>query len=279
MMTPPATVSDASASAQATLSDALVQTTVSDTSAQATESEASAQPTIKHWRTFGAAEWGHVREGLLGLVLGSMLPVALFYVALRTWGFSEAVVIVLTWSAVVFAWHYRLTHGADVFSATTFGFACVKASAGLVSQNQTLYLGWASVENIIYGIAFLGSALLSRPLLALYAQRLYPIPPNVRASGVFRRAFVVTSAVWLCGHALRATLRLWLLLVVQLPLEVYLVVDTMAGWPINISLFAFTAWYPLRELRRAGFMSVAARAISAMDAVELAVEESVPTTV
>ena len=148
-----------------------------------------------------------------------------------------------------------------------------------MSQNQTLYLGWASVENLIYGVAFFGSALLGRPLLALYAQRLYPIPPSVRASGAFRRAFVITSAAWLCGHSLRALLRLWLLLSLQLPLEVYLVVDTVVGWPINISLFAFTAWYPLRELRRAGFMSIVPRPISAIDAVELGLEESAPTTV
>jgi intracellular septation protein A len=238
-----------------------------------------AQPTLKHWRSFGAEEWGHVREGLLGLVLGSLLPVGLFYVGLRSWGFSVAVIVVLTWSAAVFAWHYRRTRGADVFSATTFGFACIKALAGLLSQNQLLYLGWASVENVVYGVAFFGSALLGRPLLALYAQRLYPIPASVRGSAEFRRAFVITSAVWLCGHGLRATLRLWLLLYVQLPLEVYLVVDTIAGWPINISLFGFTAWYPLRALRRAGFMSVSPRPISAIDAVELAVEESAPTTV
>ena len=249
------------------------------TTPPASASEVSTSPTIKHWRTFGAAEWGHVREGMLGLLLGSLLPVALFYVGLRAGGFSVAVIIVLTWSAAVFAWHYRRTRGADVFSATTFGFACIKALAGLVSQDQTLYLGWASLENMVYGVAFFGSALLGRPLLALYAQRLYPIPPSVRASRTFRRAFVITSAVWLCGHSVRAILRLWLLLIVQLDLPVYLVVDTVAGWPINISLFAFTAWYPLRELRRAGFMSVAPRAISALDAVELAVEESAPTTV
>ena len=74
-------------------------------------------------------------------------------------------------------------------------------------------------------------------------------------------------------------LRLWLLLSCSCRWRLYLVVDTVAGWPINISLLAFTAWYPLRQLRRAGFMSVAPRPISAIDAVELAVEESAPTTV
>src|SRR5205807_1873452 len=178
-------------------------------------------------------------------------------VSITTWGFSTAVVVVLTWSAAIFAWHFRRTHGADVFSATTFGFACVKATAGLVSQNQWLYLAWPSLENVIYGTAFLGSALLGRPLLALYAQRLYPIPPPVRATSAFRRAFLIASAAWLCGHGVRAVVRIWLLN--NLPLELYLIADTVAAWPINVSLAAFTAWFPLREMRRAGFMSVTPR--------------------
>ena len=76
--------------------------------------------------------------------------------------------------------------------------------------------------------------------------------------------------------------RLWLLSKTQdgtLPLSVYLVADTVAGWPINVTLIAFTTWFPLRALRRAGFMTLAPREISPIDAAELAVEESAPTTV
>jgi intracellular septation protein A len=239
--------------------------------------EARPTTSIKHWRAFGAEEWGHVKAGALGLVLGSLLPVLLFYGTITTLGFSTAVLVVLGWSAAVFAWHYGRTRGADVFSATTFGFACVKATAGLWSQNQWLYLAWPSLENLVYGAAFFGSAVLGRPLLALYAQRLYPIPPSVRASSTFRRAFLIASAAWLCGHGLRAVVRLWLL--ANLPLGLYLIADTVAGWPINMSLVAFTTWYPLRELRRAGFMSVTPVPLSAADAVELAVEEASPGTV
>jgi hypothetical protein len=237
----------------------------------------SPQVTLKHWRTFGAAEWSHVKNGAIGLVLGSLVPVAVFYVGIQTWGFSVAVVLVLSWSALVFGSHFKRTGGADVFSATTFGFACVKAVAGLGSQNTLLYLAWPSLENLVYGTAFFGSALLGKPLLALYAERLYPIPPHVRGSAAFRRAFVIVSAVWLCGHTVRAVLRLWLL--ATLPLGVYLIADTLAGWPINSALVAITAWFPLRELRRAGFMSVAPVPISAADEVDLAMEEIAPTTV
>src|SRR4051794_27064629 len=166
---------------------------------------------LKHWRSFGAAEWTHVKDGVTGLVLGSLLPVVLFYIAYQTLGFSAAVIIVLTWSALVFAWHYRRTGRADVFSATTFGFACIKAVAGLASQNTWLYLVWPSFENVVYGVAFFGSALLGKPLLALYAQRLYPIPEAVRTTPTYRHAFLVASAAWLCGHCLRALVRVWLL--------------------------------------------------------------------
>ena len=232
---------------------------------------------IKHWRSFNTEEWSHVKDGLLGLLLGSILPVGLFYVSFRSWGFTAAVFTVLGWSTLVFAWHYRRTRGADVFSATTFALACIKATAGLVSQNTWLYLAWPSLENVVYGTSFFGSALLGRPLLALYAERIYPIPSAVRASAEFRRAFLIVSAVWLIGHGIRAVLRLWLL--ANLPLEVYLVADTVAGWPVNISLFAFTTWFPLRELRRAGFLSLAPRPLATIDTVELAVEETAPTTV
>ena len=111
----------------------------------------------------------------------------------------------------------------------------------------------------------------------MIAQRLYPIPASVRSSSTFRNAFVVASGAWLGGHTLRAILRLWLL--ATLPLELYLVADTVAGWPINLTLVAFTTWYPLRQLQRAGFMQVAPVPITAMDTVELIVEESAPTTV
>ena len=235
------------------------------------------QLSLKHWTSFGADEWSHVKDGLLGLLLGSILPVVWFYVSFRAWGFNAAVLTVLGWSMLVFGWHYRHTRGADVFSATTFGLACVKASAGLVSQNTWLYLAWPSLENLIYGTTFFGSAVLGKPLLALYAERVYPIPANVRTSREFRRAFLIVSAAWLVGHGCRAVLRLWLL--ANLPLEVYLVADTVAGWPINVGLFAFTMWYPLRELRRAGFMSVVPRPLATIDTVELALEETAPTTV
>ena len=223
---------------------------------------------MKDWRSFGADEWRHVKDGARGLLLGSVLPVGIFYTLYRLYSFPAAVVAVLAWASLVFAWHRRQTGRADVFSAGSFGFACLQATVGLLTQSPTTYLAVPSLENLVLGSAFLGSALLGRPLLAAYAQRLYPIPPAVRASRPFRRAFLVVSAIWFVVLCVRALLRLWMLSV--LPIEIYLVANTVAGWPFNVGLVGLTIWYPLRQLKRAGLMADAS-----VDGVEEAVEEAV----
>jgi hypothetical protein len=223
---------------------------------------------MKDWRAFGAEEWGHVKEGARGLALGSLLPVGIFYAGFRLWSFPAAVVAVLVWASLVFGWHRRRTGRADVFSASAFGFACLQATVGLITQSPSAYLAVPSLENLVLGSVFLGSAVAGRPLLAAYAQRLYPIPDDVRASRPFRRAFLVVSAIWFVVLCLRALLRLWMLSV--LPIEIYLVANTVAGWPFNVGLVALTVWYPLRQLGRAGLMTNAK-----VGDVEEAVEEAV----
>lgn len=209
---------------------------------------------IKHWRSFGRAEWRHVGEGVVGFLLGSALPLLSFFVLLQLYGLRPAALAVLVWSAVVFVWHRRRTGGSDVFSAATFAFALLEAGVGLVSDNVYLYLATPSLKNLVYGLAFVGSAAAGRPLLAMYAQRLYPIPEAVRRSPTYRRVFLVASLVWFVGLALRGTVRL--VLMATLPFAVYLVVDnTLVGWTFSATLVGFTVWYPLRELRRAGVLS------------------------
>lgn len=212
------------------------------------------QPALKDWRSFGVAEWKHVGDGALGFVLGSAIPLILFYLALRGWSFTAAVLVMLAWSAGVFVWHRVRTRGRlDVFSAATFLFACLEALIGLASQNVYLYLATPSLKNLVYALVFLGSALLGRPLIALYAERLYPIPASVRGSAEFRRIFLVVSLVWFFGLIGRGLVRLWLL--ATLPFELYLVVDnTLAGWAFSATLVSFTVWYPLKELRRVGLL-------------------------
>lgn len=232
---------------------------------------------IKDWRAFGDREWKHVSEGAQGLALGSAVPAVIFYLLYRFWEFLPAVLAVLTWSAAVFWLHRRRTRHADVFSATTFAFACVSATVGVVTQDPVLYLAAPSFENLVYGLIFLGTALAGRPLLGQFARRLYPIPPRVEHAPEFRRAILFTSLVWFIGLAGRAVVRLWLIslwVADVLTLELYLVLNTVSGWPFNLGLVAFTVWYPVRAMKRAGLME--SPPIAAIADVEASVEEATP---
>jgi hypothetical protein len=204
---------------------------------------------LLEWYDFGRAEWVHVRTGALDFALGSILP-ACFYLVCRFFNAQAAIGVVLAWASCVFVWHYWRVHELDVFSLTTMVLACVKATAGLVSNDARLYLLWPSVENLLYGTVFVTSAWLGRPLLAMYARRLYPTPSAVTRSDAFRRGLLGASLAWALVSVVRAGLRFWL--VASLPVGVFLVVDSAIGWPMYLLLIWFSAWYPLRVLRRDG---------------------------
>jgi intracellular septation protein A len=205
---------------------------------------------VLEWYDFGRAEWTHVGDGTLRFALGIALPVAAFYPIYRLLSFQLAVVVVFGWAAGVCMWHYSRVRRLDVFSLTTMLLACVKVGAGLLSGDERLYLVWPSVENVLYGTAFVASALAGYPLLARYAQQVYPIPRVVSRSGAFRHAFLVASIAWGLVSLMRASMRV--LLVVHLPVDLFLVADTLMGWPVYLALIWFTAWYPLRVLRQDG---------------------------
>lgn len=217
--------------------------------------EREAEPPGSHmleWYDFGRAEWAHVRGGALDFSLGTLLPVGGFYAIYRLLTFEAAVVVVLGWATAVFLWNYLRTRKHDVFSFTTMVLACVKACAGLLSGNISLYLIWPSVENVFCGGLFLGSALLGRPALAVYARRLYPVPADVVDSTAFKHGFLGASLAWAMISIVRAIVRLWLL--AQLSVGTYLLVDSMIGWPMYLGVIWFTGWYSLQVLRNDGHL-------------------------
>ena len=156
-----------------------------------------------------------------------------------------------------------------------------RQSAGLISQNETLYLAWAvgREHGLRHGFSRLrrcsgGRCWRCTPSACTRSRRdvrsVARLPPRVRhhlgGMAVRPHAAGGRSVCGCCSScSCRSSCTWW-----RIP--------SRAGrstWRCS----RFTAWYPLRELRRAGFMSVTPRPVSALDAVELAVEESAPSTV
>ncbi len=86
-------------------------------------------------------------------------------------------------------------------------------------------------SNGVYGLAFLVSVAVGRPLAGVFAQETYPFPPEVKASHTFRNVFSRISLVWATYLLLRTGLRFFALL--RSSVEFYLVIQCRDGYSVH----------------------------------------------
>jgi intracellular septation protein A len=120
---------------------------------------------------------------------------------------------------------------------------------GLLSRSAVGYFAPPIAANAIYGLAFLGSVAIGRPLAGLLAVESYPVTADLRARPAFRRAFARISIVWGVYLLARSVLRLVVLL--EFSVDVYVAVNVATAAPIVIVLMAWSFWYGLRAIRYA----------------------------
>ena len=79
---------------------------------------------------------------------------------------------------------------------------------GLASNSTTVYLAQPVLIAAAWGLAFLVSIPLGRPLAGALAYAWYPFPERFRESPEFKRVFAVESVVWGAYFLGRSALRL-----------------------------------------------------------------------
>lgn len=171
-----------------------------------------------------------------------------FYAGWKLAGLLAGVVAATLWTIVVYSWERR--HARPGIAARIgLGIALVQAGAALLSGSPIGYFAPAVLINGVYGLAFLVSVVIGRPLAGVLAVESYPIPPEVRRLPAFRRTFTHISLVWGVYLVLRGVLRLVLLM--RFSVDVYVLVNLATAGPMIAALMAWSFWYGLRALRRA----------------------------
>jgi len=175
-------------------------------------------------------------------------PTLAFYIGWKVHGLLLGVVAASAWTALAFAWERR--HGRPGLAARIgLGIALVQAVAGLVSGTAIGYFAPPVIVNAAYGLAFLVSVAIGRPLAGVFALESYPIPAEIRAMPAFRRAFTHISIVWGAYLLLRSVLRLAVL--VRFSVDVYVLINVLTAAPLTVALMSWSFWYGLRQVRRA----------------------------
>jgi uncharacterized protein DUF3159 len=193
----------------------------------------------------GPSVRGILLRGLPGFLREGFLPLGAFWVGYRLSGTTAGIAASVAASALIYLQERRA--GRDgLLVRIALAFVCVRALAGLLAHSATVYLGAPVLANALWGLAFLGSILVGRPLAGALACAWYPFPPDYRRTREFRRVFGVESVVWGVYLLGLAAVRLFFLL--EGGIGSFVLVSTLAGTPLMLALLAWSVWYATRKL-------------------------------
>ena len=183
--------------------------------------------------------------GLPGFLREGFLPLGAFYAGLRLDGLAAGIVASAVVSVLIYLYERRAGRDA-LLVRISLGFVVVQSVVGLAANSATVYLAQPVLIAAAWGLAFLVSIPLGRPLAGTLACAWYPFPRWLRESADFKRVYAVESVVWGAYFLARSGLRLVVLL--QGSLESFLVIVFLTGTPVMLVLLAWSIRYAMRGL-------------------------------
>ena len=196
-----------------------------------------------------------LRRGLPQFAFEGIVPVLVFYGLWRTSGLPAAVVVSTALSLAIAAW--QLHHGRQAgVAVVTALFVIVQALVALLANSATVYLAQPVVLSALWGLVYIGSVVVGRPLIGIFASAWYPFPPWFQASAAYRREFGLQSLVWAAYCLGRAALRLYALL--GSGVGGFVVVSVLTGTPVLAVLVFWGLWHARRTFGRLDMAAFAA---------------------
>jgi intracellular septation protein A len=190
-------------------------------------------------------------------------PMLAFYVGWRLFGLVAGITVA-TMASLLALWAEQRQGRRGLMARIGLAFVVVQAAVGLMSGSEQLYLAQPVLVSGLYGLGFLGSVALRRPLTAAFAEEMYPFPDFVRESDTYRRAFSNISLVW--GVYLLGRTALRLVTLADSSVEAFMVVNFVTGVPVTAFLLSWSVWYAVRYFRRSEEWGDAVRYLDALAA-------------
>ena len=174
-------------------------------------------------------------------------PVLAFYLGWQLLGLTAGIVAATVVS--VGAWLYeRRRQRPGVMARISLAIVFVQAGVGLLSGSEVAFFAPQVIINLVYGLAFVVSALIDRPLAGTFASEMTDIPAEVRASATYRRVFGRISLAWGVYLVARAVVRF--LLLVAVGVDAFVASNLLTGAPVMALLMTWSVWYGTRGFRR-----------------------------
>lgn len=179
----------------------------------------------------------------------TLIPLALFYAALRLLGPTGAIVAALGWNYLALARHLvrrEKAPGLLVLSSVALTARSVLALAS--GASLFVYFLQPSLATALIGGAFLLSVPLGRPLAEKLAHDFVPLPASFVKRPRIQRLFVRISLLWALVSLANAAGTIALL--VSTPIATYLAAKTGLSGALTAGGVVVSFWWFRRGLRR-----------------------------
>ena len=174
-------------------------------------------------------------------------PILAFYVLYRTVGLVVGIAAA-TLVALLAVRYERKRDRTGTMARFALGFVLLQAAIGLASGSAEVYLAQPVLLNGAFGLVFLVSALIGRPLAGVFAGEMHDFPPEVRASETFRRVFSRISLAWGVYLLVRSAVRLVIL--AKTGVDAFVLINLATGAPLIAAMMSWSVWYAVRGFRR-----------------------------
>ena len=174
-------------------------------------------------------------------------PSVAFYLGWKLHGLVAGVIAATVLTVVVYV-RERRQQRPGVAARIGLAIAMVQAAAALITGSPIGYFAPPIVVSAVYGVAFLGSVVIGKPLAGVFALEAYPVRPEVRQHPEVRRTFSRISVAWGCWMLFRSAFRLVILL--TLSVDLYVLLNALTATPGTVGMLAWSFWYGQRHLAR-----------------------------
>ena len=174
-------------------------------------------------------------------------PLLLFYVGWKVAGLAAGILAATALAVVAWRWEVRRER-PGVMARVGLVLVLLQAAIGLLADDARVYLAQPVLISAVYGLVFLGSALIGRPLAGTFAKEMYDFPDEVRASDTFRRVFGRVSLAWGVYLVARSVVRM--LVLARSGVDAFILVNFLTGFPFMTALITWSVWYGIRGFRR-----------------------------
>jgi len=187
-------------------------------------------------------------------------PMLVFYAGFKLSGLLAGIVLSTIASFAAYRWE-RSHDRPGLMARVGLGLVLLQTVIGAMSNSTVVYLAQPVLINGAYGLAFLGSIVIGRPLAGVFATETYPFPDDVKGSDTYRRAFSHISLAWGLYLVVRSVVRMASLSGGNV--DSFIVVNTLTGVPLTAMLMSWSVWYAVRFFRKSAEFGEAIRLLEA----------------